>query len=322
MIRFVMSLLVSSTRRACQAGALRTTFESQLPAKKFLSSSKLGALLLLSLVASTSLLRAQTPGSPLPITDYNAADTTQATTNGQTLGPGKYFGQIAWEAERRQAVILVGQGKFVSFTLTAPANAVTIHYAIPDAAQGNGLTQPLSLYVNNTFTTSLSMTSALNWVYGAFPYSKTPTIGTDRTQAPHDFYNDVRFMFPSTLPAGTVVKLQVDAGDNAPWYVINTADFEVVPAPITQPANSINVTQAPFSADNTGSNDVTAALQNAVTTAAGTGQIVYLPAGTYKTSARVTLNNVTVEGAGEWYTVINGSNVGFTDNTTPATTKR
>jgi fibronectin type 3 domain-containing protein len=319
MIRFVMSLLVSPTRRTCQAGALHTTFESQPRAKKFLSSSKLGALLLL-LVASTSLLRAQTPGSPLPITDYNAADTTQATTNGQTLGPGQYFGQIAWEAERRQAVILVGQGKFVSFTLTAPANAVTIHYAIPDAAQGNGMTQPLSLYVNNTFSTSLSLTSALSWVYGAYPYSKTPTIGTDRTQAPHDFYNDVRFMFSSTLPAGTVVKLQVDAGDNAPWYVINTADFEVVPPPIAQPANSINVTQAPISADNTGSNDVTAALQNAVTTAAGTGQIVYLPAGTYKTSSRITLNNVTIEGAGDWYTVLNGSNVGFTGNINPAST--
>ena len=319
MIRFVMSLLVSSTRRACQAGALHTTFESQPPANKFLSSSKLGVLLLL-LVASTSLGCAQTPGSPLSITDYNAADTTQATTNGQILGPGQYFGQIAWEAERRQAVILIGQGKFVSFTLTAPANAVTIHYAIPDAAQGNGITQPLSLYVNSTFTTSLSLTSALNWVYGAYPYSKTPTIGTDRTQAPHDFYNDVRFMFPTTLPAGTVVKLQVDAGDNAPWYVINTADFEVVPAAIAQPANSINVTQSPISADNTGSNDVTAALQSAVNTAAGTGQIVYLPAGTYKTSARITLNNVTVEGAGEWYTVLNGSNVGFTGNINPAST--
>ena len=30
--------------------------------------------------------------------------------------------------------------------------------------------------------------------------------------APHDFYDDVRYMFYSTLPKGTVIKLQVDSG--------------------------------------------------------------------------------------------------------------
>lgn len=107
----------------------------------------------------------------------------------------------------------------------------------------------------------MSLTSAYSWLYGAYPYSKTPTLGVDRTQPPHDFYNDVRYLFPSTLPAGTVVKLQIDSGDNAPWYIINTADFEVVPAAIAQPANSINATQAPYSADNTGGSDVTSSLQ-------------------------------------------------------------
>ena len=52
---------------------------------------------------------------------------------------------------------------------------------------------------------------------------------------PHDFFNDVRYQFSSTLPIGTVVKLQVDSGDNSPWYAINTADFYNVAAAITQP---------------------------------------------------------------------------------------
>ncbi len=265
-------------------------------------------------------LAAQSAGAPTPFVDFNAATSSGVQTNGKVLGPGRYFGQLAMEAEGRQAVILVGQGQYVSFTLTAPANAVTIHYAIPDAPAGNGLTEPLSLYVNGQLTTSLSLTSAYSWLYGAYPYDKTPTLGADRTEAPHDFYNDVRYMFPSTLPAGTVVKLQVDSGDNAPWYIINTADFEAVPAAIAQPANSINVTQAPYSADNTGASDVTTALQNAINAGSSAGKAVYLPSGSYKISAPLALNNVTVEGAGIWYTELTGSNVGFTGNQAPAST--
>ena len=278
------------------------------------------ALLAVALMATLAGLHAQTAGAPMPFVDFNAATSSGVQTNGKTLGPGLYFGQLAMEAEGRKATILVGQGQYVSFTLTAPANAVTIHYAIPDAPGGNGLTEPLSLYTNNQFVTSLSLTSAYSWLYGAYPYSKTPTLGADRTQAPHDFYNDVRYMFPSTLPAGTVVKLQVDSGDNAPWYIINTADFEVVAAAIAQPSNSINVTQAPFSADSTGGSDVTTALQNAINAGSSSGKVVYLPQGTYKISSPLSVNKVTVEGAGEWYTVLNGSNVGFTGNQNPAST--
>ena len=256
----------------------------------------------------------------MPFVDFNAATSAGVQTNGRIVGPGLYFGQLAMEAEGRKAAILAGQGQYVSFTLTAPANAVTIHYAIPDAPGGNGLTEPLSLYTNNQFVTSLSLTSAYSWLYGAYPYDKTPSLGSDRTQVPHDFYNDVRYLFSSTLPAGTVVKLQIDSGDNAPWYIINTADFEVAPAAVAQPVNSINVTQSPYSADNTGVSDVTSALQTAINAGESSGQIVYLPQGTYKISSPLSVNRVSVEGAGEWYTVLNGSNVGFTGNQNPAST--
>ena len=271
-------------------------------------------------IVRPAIVNAQTAGAPVPFVEFNAATSSGVQTNGKMLGPGLYFGQLAMEAEGRKAVILVGQGQYVSFTLTSPANAVTIHYAIPDAPGGNGLTEPISLYANNQFVTSLSLTSAYSWLYGPYPYSKTPGIGADRTQAPHDFYNDVRFMFPSTLPAGTVVKVQIDAGDNAPWYVINTAGFETVPAPIAQPANSINVTQAPYNVDDTGGNDVTSVLQSAINAGSSSGKAVYLPSGRYKLSSPLAVNKVTIEGAGEWYTTLTGSDVGFTGNQNPAST--
>jgi hypothetical protein len=278
------------------------------------------SLLLIALFGILQSAHAQTPGAPVPFIEFNAATRSGVATNGTLIGPNYYFGTLASEATGRQAVMLAGDGKYISFTLTAPANAVTVHYAIPDAPGGNGITQPLSLYVNGSLATSLSLTSAYSWLYGAYQFTKTPGIGMPGALAPHDFYNDVRYMFSSTLPEGTVVKLQVDAGDNSPWYLINTADFETVPAAIAAPVNSINVTQAPYNADNTGAKDSTTALQNAINAAETSAQTVYLPTGTYTISSPLNINNVTIEGAGEWYTVLTGSNVEFAGNIAPAST--
>ncbi len=278
--------------------------------------------LLFALSGFFTSAHAQTAGAPVPFTEFNAVTSSGVQTNGTVIGPNYYFGTLASEATGRQAVVLTGQGKYVSFTLTAPANAITVHYAIPDAPAGGGITEPLSLYEGGNFVTSLSLTSAYSWLYGAYTFSKTPSLGMPGDLAPHDFYNDVRYMFSSTLPAGTVVKLQVDTGDNSPWYIINTADFEVAPAAISQPAGAINVTQAPYNADNTGVKDSTTALQNAINAAenATTPGTVYFPAGTYTISSPLSVNNVTIEGAGEWYTVITGSHVEFSGNIAPAST--
>ena len=147
-----------------------------------------------------------------------------------------------------------------------------------------------------------------------------PAGGTTGTEVPHDFYNDVRYHFPSTLAAGTVVTLQVDAGDDAAWYAINAADFETVAAPIAQPSGYINVTAAPYDADNTGVNDSTTAIQDAINAASAANEGVYIAQGTYTVSQPIDVNNVTIEGAGEWYTTLTGSDVEFSGNIDPAST--
>src|SRR5260370_1930333 len=276
-------------------------------------------LFLVSVLAMTSMARAQ---APVPFVEFNAATSAGVSTNGAVIGPNYYFGTLASEATGRTAVVLTGRGEFVSFTLTAPASAVTVHYALPDAPSGNGITQPLSLYVNGTLTTSLSLTSAFSWLYGAYTFSKTPGLGMPGELAPHDFYQEVRFMFSTTLVAGTVVKLQVDSGDNAPWYIINTADFEVAPAPIAAPAGSIDVTQSPYNADNTGGRDSTTALQNAINAASTSSShpTVFLPPATYTISNPLMLGtgNVTIEGACQGYTVLTGIHIEFAVSITPA----
>ena len=263
-------------------------------------------------VAVAAPAQAATAGAAVPFTEYNAGTGgTGVATNGTILGPDYDFGTLPSEATGRMVDQLVGQGSYVSFTLSSAANAVDFHYSIPDSLAGGGITAPLDLYVGNTLTTALSLTSQYSWLYGSNPPTENnaPQVTDPNVSAPHDFYNDVRYMFGSTLPAGTVVKLQVDSGDTAPWYAINTADFENVAAPLASPAGYINVTQAPYNVDNTGVNDVTSELQSAISAAESAGTGVYLPQGTYKISSPLQVNKLNLAGAGEWYTEITGQSV-------------
>jgi chitodextrinase len=63
----------------------------------------------------------------------------------------------------------------------------------------------------------------------------------------------------------------------------------------------IDVTKAPYNADNTGASDATAAIQTAIN-AATSGSVVYLPAGTYLVKSSIAIsqsrNNFTVRGSG------------------------
>ncbi|HEV2633520.1 MAG TPA: discoidin domain-containing protein [Actinocrinis sp.] len=290
-----------------------------------LTAALVAAPVLTLAMTSGSAQAAGTPGATTPFTEYQAATSSSASTTGTVLPVDYQYGSLQAEATGRQADELSGLGQSVSFTLTAAANAVDFHYAIPDSAAGGGLTEPLSLYVNGTLTTALSLTSDYNWLYGVYPYSNTPSVaqpggGNGGTAVPHDFYNDVRYKFGSTLAAGTVVKLQIDAGDDAPWYAINTADFETVGSAISQPSGYVNVTASPYNADATGANDATSAIQNAINAASSAGEGVYIPQGTFKITAPLNVNNVTVEGAGQWYTQLTGTNVEFNGNENPAST--
>ncbi len=283
---------------------------TRLRALAVISTGALVASVMTAIGLASPASAAITAGAPVPFVEQLAVN---AQTNGNILAPNYYFGTLASEATGRQAVQLIGQGKFVTFTLTAPANAVDFHYSIPDSLDGAGMTAPLGLYVNGVAQTPLTMTSVNSWLYGSNPPSETntPLVSDPGTSAPHDMYDDVRTMFSSTLPIGATVTLKVDAGDNAPWYTINTADFELVAAPIAQPAGYLNATSSPYNADPSGLVDSTTALQNAVNAASTAGVGLYLPQGLYKVSSPIFVNKVTIEGAGEWYTELTGHEVEF-----------
>jgi hypothetical protein len=203
---------------------------------------------------------------------------------------------LASGASGRSAVTLADVGRYVEFTLTKPANAVDVHYSIPDSTDGSPYTAPLSVYVDGTFNQALTLANRYSWFYGGYPFTNSPSAGN-----PHHFYDDVRTTFSSTLPAGAKVRLKVDSGSTA--TTVDTADFEQI-ALVPQPAGSLSVTI--YGADPNGAVDSGPAFDQAIAAGRTQGRVVLIPAGTYTINRHVIVDDVTVHGAGPWYSVVRG----------------
>ena len=245
-------------------------------------------------------------GASLPYTEVQAEN---SATNGTVIGPSYTQGQLADEASYRKAVTLRGSGQYVTFTTPVATNSINFRYSIPDSSDGSVYTAPLSLYVNGTKQTDFTLTNAYSWYYGSYPFTNSPGSGN-----PHHFFDETHRLFTTTYPAGTTFKLQVDSEDTAASYTIDFADFEQVGAALTQPAGSVSVTSE--GADATGASDSTSAF-NAAITAAGAGGTVWIPPGTYNIPGHISVNNVTIAGAGMWYSTVTGTAPGFYGNSAP-----
>jgi hypothetical protein len=216
-----------------------------------------------------------------------------ATSNGTQIGPDFTQASLASEASGRQAVQLTGQGQYVEFTLTAAANSIDVRYSLQDGKSGK-----LAVYANGAkLGTELAMTSK-------YSYVDTSWIAGAKN---HKFYDETRLLLGQNLQAGAKVRLQVDSGDTAAPYTIDLADFEQVGAAAAAPTNSVSVTSYGATA-NDGSDD-TNAFRQAITAAKSQGKEVWVPSGTFEIPSSLQLDQVTIRGAGQWYTVLHGTNV-------------
>ncbi|MFF1961899.1 CBM35 domain-containing protein [Streptomyces sp. NPDC058220] len=233
-------------------------------------------------------------GATVPYTAYEAES---GSTNASTIGPDRTYLTVPSEASGRKAVVLDQTGEYVQFTLTKPANALTLRYSVPD----NTPAATLSVYAGAGHVRDLDLTSKYSWVYGAYPYTNDPSQGSG-----HHFFDEARATIGS-FPAGTVLKFQKDAGDTAASYTLDLVETETAPAALAMPATGfVSATTLGVTA-NDGSDD-TAALNSAVSTVKSQGKGLWLPAGTYNISAHVNLTGIALRGAGEWSTVLRGSN--------------
>lgn len=221
-------------------------------------------------------------GATLPFTSVEAES---ATGNGTKIGPDYTQGSLASEASGRQAVRL-SPGQRVEFTVPRAANAVNVAYSVPDGQSGS-----LNVYINGTkLAKTLPVTSKYSYVdTGWIPGAKT-----------HHFFDNTRLLLGQNVQAGDKVAVEA-AGVQV---TVDVADFEQVAPAAGQPAGSVSVVSK--GADPSGNGDSTQAFRDAI--AAAQGGTVWIPPGDYRvTSSLSGVQNVTLQGAGSWYSVVHTS---------------
>ena len=260
--------------------------------------------------------------------DFAEQEAENATTSGSLIAPDRTAYTLAAEASGRSAVKLT-PGQYVEFTLPSAANAINVRYSIPDAPDGGGITAPLDVTVNGKNRTTMTLTSQYAWLYNQYPFSNDPKAGllhpdwwitecgcvpAATTPAPavgtpfrpNHAYDEQRLLLGRTYRAGDKVRLAVPAGSNAASTVIDLLDTQLVGLPHVNLA-AANVLA--FGADPFGRRDSADAIDRAIAFAKRNHLKVYIPPGTYQVNRHIIVDDVTVEGAGSWYTIIKGHQV-------------
>ncbi|MGW2159467.1 glycosyl hydrolase family 28-related protein [Nonomuraea sp. NPDC001699] len=249
-----------------------------------------------------------------------------AATDGTVIGPDRSAYTLPAEASGRRAVRLT-PGRHVEFTLPAAANAITVRYSIPDAPSGGGITAPLDVAVNGRHRATMTLTSQYSWLYNQYPFTNdpgadllhpdwwitecscvpsatTPAPAITKPFRPSHFYDEQRLLLGRTYRAGDRIRLT--AGSGAAWTVIDLLDSELVAPPRIEPV-AANVLA--FGADPSGRRESSSAFDRAVAFARRTHLKVYVPPGTYQVNRHIVVDDVTITGAGSWYTIIKGREV-------------
>jgi Pectate lyase superfamily protein len=250
-------------------------------------------------------------------------------TNGTVIGPDRTPYTLAAEASGRKAVQLA-PGQYVEFTLPRAANAITVRYSIPDAPGGGGITAPLDVGAGGRHDRRMTLTSQYAWLYNLYPFTNDPNAGvlhpdwwiaecqcvpnaTDPTYEvtkpfrPNHFYDEQRLLLGHTYRAGETLRLSVPRSSNAAWTVIDLLDSQLAPRPLRRPRGALNVIA--FGADPSGRRESSAAFDRAIAVARRSGRAVYIPAGTFQVNRHILVDDVTIQGAGSWYSIVRGREV-------------
>ena len=232
---------------------------------------------------------------------------------------------LSAEASGRDAVRL-DRGEYVEFTLTRPANAITVRASIPDAPGGGGIESPLEVAVDGRHREVMTLTSEYAWLYADYPFSNDP--GTDwlnpdwwrpptesqaKPHRPSHAYDEQRLLLGRTYPAGSTLRLTVPRRAAAEWTVVDLLDYERVAPPAPKPPHSVSILQ--FGADPSGRRDSSAAFDRAIAHAKqrypGRDAVVHIPAGTFLVTRHIVVDDVAIVGAGNWHSIVTGPAAGF-----------
>lgn len=244
--------------------------------------------------ANTSATLFTAPGALVPWTTLEAES---AITTGSILGPDFAGHTPAREASGRKCVRLT-KGQSLTFKSPLPASPVAtgfvVRYCLPDSPDGRGQDASLSLSLGDSPQPPLLLTSRLSHLYGPYPFTNTPVDGD-----PRNFWDETRRLLPPSFQSGETLRLQNDGPTD---ILIDGIDLEPVPAPLGPPEGALSVTDFGAVPDDT--TDDRAAFQAAITAAHAQNKPLYIPPGRFTLKGTLQLSNITLQGAGIWYTTL------------------
>ncbi|MDB5110791.1 MAG: hypothetical protein JWR67_1905 [Mucilaginibacter sp.] len=245
-------------------------------------------------------------GATIPWATYEAED---MKTTGTILGPKYDPYQVETESSGQKCVKFNAKGQFVEFTAAADANSIVIRFSLPDSQNGNGTNSTLGIYANGKLIKNCRITSHYAWLYGKYPFTNNPGAGV-----PRHFYDEVRIKDMKIRKGDLIrIKREDQEGDDADYSIIDLADLENIAPPLKAPANSLSITNKIFGGSDL-SADYTQAFKNCIAKAAETGKQVWIPVGTFKITGDIDVPaNVTIQGAGMWYSTLAGDEALYSD---------
>jgi hypothetical protein len=262
---------------------------------------------LIILVFITSLCPAQEKrGAIIPWTTFEAEN---MKTTGTIMGPTYDPYQVETESSGQRCVKLNSSGQFIEFTSSVNANSMVIRFSLPDSKEGNGLSSTLGIYKNGKLIQQQPISSHYAWLYGKYPFTNDSSAG-----APRHFYDEIRIKYLK-IAKGDLIRIQRNDqnGDLADYCILDLVDLEKVAHPLEAPVNSLSITDKSFRGTDL-SDDYTEAFIKCIAKAAETGKTVWIPVGTFKVTGDIVLpSNITVQGAGMWFSKLIGDEKLYTD---------
>jgi len=239
-------------------------------------------------------------GAIMPFTEYEAE--AGNVMGGVVLGPTRNANStndIAAEASGRKAVRLAATGNYVEIKNLYPSNSIVVRYSIPDGGLDDKHT--ISVYVDGQMRQKLNVTSRYSWSYGGpDDFANTAVENNPGSGTPHHFFDETHALI-GDIAVGSMVRIQKDGDDTAANYDIDFIDMEQVsPAPAL-PAGFVNATTCGVIPND--NKDDSAAIQSCVTRT----KSLFFPEGVYNIDSKeISLQGVTIRGAGMWRSVFKG----------------
>jgi len=240
-------------------------------------------------------------GPSVPFTAYEAE---AMETNGMKTVATRAFGRLSGESSGRQAVTLSQTGQQVAFKTKDASNSLVVRYSIPDG--GHDYRSTLGVFVDGASRGKLQLTSRYSWTYGGDGSFNKPEQEDKNIGNEHHFFDEAHALV-GDIPVGATVILRKEADDTAAAITVDLVETELVGAPLPQPANSVSVKDCGAVPDD--NQDDSASIQKCIDQAMGLKKVLYIPPGQFTSIAKtLSVQNVTIRGAGMWYSSINGFN--------------